>query len=601
MFLTSEIIQKAFLGMQKIEVSNEGKKRLEKVSALSYLVATAIMLKKIGQSELDLSVASSYRNTFKKTVEDFKKIPGTITFTDDFTNRYSDDVQGGVSANFLTTLVAGTRNSEVVKNYPSRTDDSALLDISKEKVKLNTRLIPNLNSYYNLQEIKIPLAIWLSRDHVFNIESDLSTQINTNLQRILPSNLAKSLEVDEAKLLDFGIPKSEIDKFSSNEPNISSVLNLGINELNRNTNSSGVEGLLNSFHKDVNSAGFIFGKDLLGRFIASLISKRFCILTGLAGSGKTKIAELFALWISEVPEKQIKLIAVGADWSSSESLLGYPDALDKSLYNGPSNGLLHLLDRAIKNPDQPYFLILDEMNLSHVERYFSDFLSAMESIEPELCLHGSEKLKVDDELSIEKTVKLPENLFIIGTVNVDETTYMFSPKVLDRANVIEFRVESKEISEFIIQNTTIDTMKIRGNGANFGIPFTSEVKNRDFHSNSEQAKKIRESLAADLPKLFESLYEIGAEFGFRTTREIVRFINSHSKILGNEWKYEDSLDAQIVQKLMPKLHGSARKLSPVLTAIKQFSELHNLPLTNDKATRMQKRLNRDGFTSFAEN
>ena len=92
----------------------------------------------------------------------------------------------------------------------------------------------------------------------------------------------------------------------------------------------------------------------------------------------------------------------------------------------------------IENSNKPYFLILDEMNLSHVERYFADFLSAMESNEL-ISLHKSDDENYkDDVVIVPKSIELPNNLFVIGTVNIDETTYMFSPKVLDRANVIEF-------------------------------------------------------------------------------------------------------------------------------------------------------------------
>jgi len=77
--------------------------------------------------------------------------------------------------------------------------------------------------------------------------------------------------------------------------------------------------------------------------------------------------------------RQYELIAVGADWTSNENLLGYPDALSSKSYRKPDNGALDLILRAKDDPENPYFLILDEMNLSHVERYFADFLSAMES------------------------------------------------------------------------------------------------------------------------------------------------------------------------------------------------------------------------------
>ena len=97
------------------------------------------------------------------------------------------------------------------------------------------------------------------------------------------------------------------------------------------------------------------------------------------------------------------------------------------------------------NSAKPIFLILDEMNLSHVERYFADFLSALESRDAGLHLHREGKGKrlprqPGGLADVPETLRLPRNVFVVGTVNVDETTYMFSPKVLDRANVIEFRV-----------------------------------------------------------------------------------------------------------------------------------------------------------------
>src|SRR6185503_1400638 len=93
-----------------------------------------------------------------------------------------------------------------------------------------------------------------------------------------------------------------------------------------------------------------------------------------------------------------------------------------------------------------HLLILDEMNLAHVERYFADFLSGMESHQP--CLPNLVKDK-DGCWRVSSTgtsrLPFPRNLWVIGTVNVDETTYMFSPKVLDRANVFEFRVQSDDL------------------------------------------------------------------------------------------------------------------------------------------------------------
>lgn len=121
-----------------------------------------------------------------------------------------------------------------------------------------------------------------------------------------------------------------------------------------------------------------------------------------------------------------KIVPVGANWTENRHVLGFYNVITGEYNETPSYSLIKLAKNDI---DSPYFLILDEMNLSHVERYFADFLSAIESGQP-IPLYSN-----DDE---NYELDIPDNLLIVGTVNVDETTYMFSPKVLDRANTIEF-------------------------------------------------------------------------------------------------------------------------------------------------------------------
>ena len=366
-------------------------------------------------------------------------------------------------------------------------------------------------------------------------------------------------------------------------------------------------GAFQALENAFSEAGLLLDPVAIRRFSVSLLSKKFCILTGLAGSGKTKIAEAFAMWLCASPE-QYRIVAVGADWTSNENLLGYADALQTGVYRPPVNGALELILRAHGDKTNPYFLILDEMNLSHVERYFADFLSAMESSNAPLSLHGvAAGLQAGGVggaggVEVPSSVALPDNLFIIGTVNVDETTYMFSPKVLDRVNVIEFRATAAQMGAFLDDPAGIDLDGLASQGAGFATAFVARAQaDADISALVDtQGAAVAPKLKADLLQVFDALAGVGAEFGFRTAKEIARFMVLHKEVSGADWQYKDALDAQVVQKLMPKLHGSARKLDAVLKALDTFATQHALVLTGEKVKRMQERLVRDGFTSFAE-
>ena len=358
----------------------------------------------------------------------------------------------------------------------------------------------------------------------------------------------------------------------------------------------------------IKSTGLIYSPSLIKRFAFSLLSKPFVILSGLAGSGKTQLALAFAGALIEDRKKQMRVVSVGADWTNREPLLGYPNALDKTEYVRPENGVLDLLIEANKpeNSSKPFFLILDEMNMSYVERYFADFLSVMESHEEMPLWNGYDETK--DKTP--KSVALPENLFIIGTINVDETTYMFSPKVLDRANVIEFKISEDEMTSFLSKIQNIDRNAANSKAADMGEDFVKLAKVKDF---------ILDKDAADtLNKFFKELKNVNAEFGYRSATEIFRFICQAQKNDDTDEKLsnDDILDSAIVQKLLPKLHGSRKKLDPVLKKLWSlcFTDKDNATNTitsdcvdkaiykesADKIQRMYEAANANGFTSFAE-
>lgn len=365
---------------------------------------------------------------------------------------------------------------------------------------------------------------------------------------------------------------------------------------------------IQDFQESCTKSGLNYSSQLITRYIASLLSKPFIILTGLSGSGKTKLAQAFVQWICK-DEEQYSIIPVGADWTNREPLLGYPNALNPEEYVKPDNGVLDLILHAKNNEELPYFLILDEMNLSYVERYFADFLSVMESKET-IPLY-SEDMEI---YGLPPALHLPQNLFIIGTVNIDETTNMFSPKVLDRANTIEFRVTEKEMEGFLADIKEINMESLYTKGAGMAKSFLEMSENKSFAT--EDIEEINKTLI----RFFGELKKTGAEFGYRSATEILRLINQLT-LVDNTLTINQKLDIAIMQKLLPKLHGSRRKLCPVLSVLGSFCfkedvkiekdvfdkdefdfENSNVlfPLSLEKITRMYRGAIDNGFASFAE-
>jgi MoxR-like ATPase len=482
--------------------------------------------------------------------------------------------------------------------------------------------------------------------------------------------------------------------------------------------ASGSNGWFESLVDSVEEAGLQVEPELLQRVCAALLARRFIVLSGLSGSGKTQVAMAIARWFSGagidplVPGTKIEsarvsyfvqdadrisvefansqeegsatrvvlpraliaewvahmedgklddqssarairevvaersqfsnqlhsfethlkaaalhvlrarartaqppsyeVVAVGADWVGSDRLLGYASALDPSRYHATPT--LRLILQAVSNPDIPHFLILDEMNLSHVERYFADLLSALESGQP-LQLHGADFLS-GEGLRVPGKVKLPDNLFIIGTVNVDETTYMFSPKVLDRAHVIEFRMPASALDDFLEEDQSADLSRLDSAGTGHVGAFMSAARSR-----SPLEAKDSAFVAAELRALFSLLQRDGREFGFRVAEDARRFF-AILYMLAPGMSQQRRFDYFIAQRILPKLNGSRAKLGPILESLWGFCMLDasvgvmegsvagepgldaaaraRYPLSAEKIFRIWRQLQEHGFGSFAE-
>ncbi|PFA22248.1 restriction endonuclease [Bacillus cereus] len=342
------------------------------------------------------------------------------------------------------------------------------------------------------------------------------------------------------------------------------------------------------------SKGFYYDKQDIINFVFSLKTKPFVILSGISGTGKTKIVQWFAEGLGATEENgQFTLIPVRPDWSDSSDLLGYVN-IQGEFQERP---LIQVLKKATENPDKPYFVVLDEMNLARVEYYFSDFLSVIESRrwEEGVCVTSA----VLPESIVGERITIPSNVYVVGTINMDETTHPLSKKVLDRANTIEFNQVKLDSFEFLMDAEEVQAKCVSNSSLTAKFLHLKEC----FQLNKDLVKKVSHILI----EMNEILELIGAQVGYRIRDEICFYMayNEKSDLLS----FDEALDYQLYQKILPRIAGSDGRTEEALKKLYTLctnQEFDNedvmsyakYPRSAKKLSHMLRRFEYDGFTSF---
>lgn len=290
--------------------------------------------------------------------------------------------------------------------------------------------------------------------------------------------------------------------------------------------------------------------------------KRFVILSGLSGTGKTQLllryAEMVCTHMGLDAKQHLALVPVRPDWRDPTGLLGYLNALhsEPTFQQEPA---LRLVRQASKNQHLPYFLVLDEMNLAPVERYFAPFLSAMETGK-NLHLHAHDEAVG----GIPRSIAWPGNLRIGGTVNMDETTHAFSDKVLDRAFTFELY----------------------------------EVHLDRFFATRAPTGTTDEAVQAALTTFQAHLRPIRRHVGYRTLGEVLSWVAT-AKLADPSANVAELIDHALLAKVLPRLRGAeSEPLEAALDALLSTAKSAGFVRCHDKLTTMRQRLSDTGVTGF---
>lgn len=587
----------------------------------------------------------------------------------------------GVGSNFYSAgqVKVSLVNAEEAVDYPKR-GRKPLFQIQNGVLIRNTELYGNFLSYIEDTKSIVALCLWILRKE--NIEGTEITYDNiyTVLSRLYTKELLSILVSNPDSF------KKELETYD-----------LALDENFYSIRESDITSLFKEQSKDNSSNSVEKFKMEKAKYLSALRTKPFMLLAGISGTGKSRIVREFAFKSCPVELQDAEgtepgnycMIEVKPNWHDSTELLGYWSNLNKQYM---FTKFVKFLVKAKMYPDTPFFVCLDEMNLAPVEQYFAEFLSVLETRkhiedeEGEVCIKSGvlidkeyfkkvggvgkdlqgqafsacktdrdiymklfdivdeaemEKVPANDAKTlIEVGLTLPENVFIVGTVNMDDTTHQFSRKVIDRAMTIEMNggnladiFSDKDELVYAEQPLTMDNLQAKYVSAKEVLTHCSTVKD-----NEDIRNYIIGNGEEGLPQRLEEINKVlnGTPFtvSYRVMNELTIYLavlldqaeENGKEITFDSFKQyvETAIDKILLMKILPRVEGddemfhisdkerNANELSDQaedgheftkLDWLKQIAPQHNDDNKNEymaveKLAEMIERLNRQSFTRF---
>lgn len=629
-YFSKQILLKAYKSICSIHRDPSKQGARQTTSAIKYFLALN-MFNKISNHTFSVS-SKDDKDSFVNFVGKIVSINDNFYTTDFYTTILRNDdgsnADFNVGSNFFSTGVLGTvNNGGTIVDYPKR-GNTPLFRMQNGTLVEDASLYPNLNNFLNnKKDVYSALIIWILRNEAVQTES-LYDSIRSKLLNIFSSELVKFILPEEKEFISF------IDDFDLAFSE--SVCTIEPNDIN-----------------------ILFGKKSVAKkfsiadtnyqtrnFLPAMRTKPFLLLAGISGTGKSQIVKEMAfatcpnideLRSNEASPGNYCLIEVKPNWHDSTELLGYDSAIKKRYV---VTKFVKFVVKAMRYNEIPFFVCLDEMNLAPVEQYFAEFLSVLESrkivngniiSEPligreafsndlvakelfdlQLPSVGEMQLKSaqlsDADLGVnaetwnvlkEKGLCLPQNLIVIGTVNMDETTHQFSRKVIDRA--MTFEMNEADFDSYFEDKVTLDYVD---------EPLASSLflaRNVNGNKAIEEIDNLNDQFKANvantLKALNDALEDTPFKIAYRVQNELVLYFTEllrEQPDADQESLLAAALDDIMMMKVLPRVEGDDELLGTrsngTLNNLATFAA--NLPKSSKKIEEMTKRLERSHFTSF---
>lgn len=623
-YLSKKTLLEAYKVLSTLSENPSAQGATQKVSAIRYALALDMFYKK-NNRECDTRDGKD-KNEFSNNVCFIVALSDILYTANFYTSVPVHQGDCAVGSNFysVNAVKNSLTNPTITINYPQR-GNNPLFNIQGGKLYQIESYKKNIDFYVSGNSHKFALILWILRNEQLDFSS-LYGSIKLQLQRFFTPTMISNLLPTEDNFSEFCKQvnvEGQQDKAIISSNDILALFNESNVIKKTQTTSAGLFDMSTS--------------DKYYNILTALRTKPFLLLAGISGTGKSRIVRELAF--KSCPEflrdadgttpGNYCMIEVKPNWHDSSELLGYYSHISKEYQY---TNFIKFLVKAMMFPDVPFFVCLDEMNLAPVEQYFAEFLSVLETrkkvgdrihtgalVKPEYFkeLQNAEsgdgyiftqwfpeiKRNIPYNIYTNPTLAqvgltLPDNVFIIGTVNMDDTTHQFSRKVLDRAMTIE--MNGGKLSDMFGQSHNLEYLPEEDIwDVNKFIP---EYVTADevIAVNPDTAEELKTKLPERLEEINEVLKDTPFVVSYRVLNELVIYTGN---LLNDGMSIDEAIDEAVNQivlmKILPRIEGDEDMFIVKGAAENRLEQLAHLVsgATKAKLEEMNNRLS-TGFTRF---